>query len=171
MMMRGFWHTLSVFVLLTLLCGCVNDEEEPVWSLQPGDWCPEIEIAMNDGSTLTRPMLAGKRTLIVLFSTSCPDCQRELPIIQQAYDRLAGNTDAEIVCISRSEPAASIEEFWHSHGLTLPYSAQTDDRVYRMFATGIIPRIYIIAPDLRVAAVFAEPDIPDSDILVALMEE
>lgn len=161
---------LSIFALMALTSSCVNDDPEPEWSLQTGDHCPQFEIMMNSGSTLTTSMLVGKTTMIVLFSTSCPDCQRELPVIQQVYNRIADTPDTGILCIARSETASSIEEFWRSHSLTLPYSPQPDDRVYRLFATTIIPRIYIIAPNLTVAAAFADPDIPDADTLVALME-
>lgn len=51
-------------------------------------------------------------------------------------------------------------------------------KIFKDYVTGVVPQCYLlipkvsaIAPDLRVAAAFAEPDIPDSDILVALMEE
>ena len=80
---------------------------------------------------------------IVFFNTSCTDCRKELPVVQQVYDRYGDNGRMEFVPVSREEEAASVSRYWAEHGLTLPFSAQADRAVYNLFAFSSIPRIYI----------------------------
>ena len=108
--------------------------------------------------------------MIVFFNTGCIDCQKELPVVQAVYDRCRIDyPDVEVICISRNEGKESIEKYWRENGLSIPYSAQDDNRVYSLFASSVIPRIYIYSPDLRITAVFTDsPLATHSQLLDAL---
>lgn len=103
---------------------------------------------MNDGSTLTTDSLRGKPSVIVLFSTTCPDCQRELPGINQRY--LAHGADTTFVAISREQGDKEVSTYWAEHKLSLPYSAQEDRTVFELFARKRIPRIYVSDAGCRI---------------------
>lgn len=135
-------HVLSWLIMMLTMASCVGDDEPEEWSLGPGDRVPEFTVTLNDGSTLSTAGMKGRRWVIVFFNTSCPDCRRELPQLQSAYE--ARPEGEEWVCISREEGAAAIARFWEAHGLTMPYSAQEDRRVYSLFASTGIPRVYHI---------------------------
>lgn len=62
----------------------------------------------------------------------------------------------DIVCISRKEGTASIEEYWNSANLTLPYSAQENADVYHLFAKSRIPRVYVVDEELVIHQVFTD---------------
>ena len=47
-----------------------------------------------------------------------------------------------MVAIAREETEESIQAFWEAHGLSIPYSPQSDRRVYNLFAIITIPRVY-----------------------------
>lgn len=130
----------GIFLVSLLSDGCVADNEEPEWSLGVGDALPSFSVTMNDGSVLNSKELTGREAVICFFNTDCPDCQRELPILQKEYNRR--EKDMVYICISREENEGKIADYWHDHGLTLPYSAQTDRRIYNLFANVGIPRIY-----------------------------
>ncbi|MCM1319167.1 MAG: TlpA family protein disulfide reductase [Muribaculaceae bacterium] len=132
----------AVMVLGTMTA-CVNDEKVPEWSLAVGDMCPAFTVTMNDGSVFDSTRLSSEQTVIVLFNTGCPDCQRELPELQTLYEQ-CNLEEVSFVCISREEDEASVSTYWHEHNLTLPYSAQTDRQVYNLFANIGIPRTYIV---------------------------
>ncbi|MDE6127243.1 MAG: TlpA family protein disulfide reductase [Muribaculaceae bacterium] len=155
--------------------GCVTEEDGDPWSIAVGDGCPAFEVTLDDGRTVGTADLAGRRTMVVFFNTACADCRRELPQVQLVADMLAAETAGDapdappaVICVSRGEGAGSVARYWEEHGLTLPYSAQPDDAVYRLFARSVIPRVYIIGADLRVAAVYVE-SLPEADELVAAM--
>lgn len=151
--MKGFLEILMGLVMVTFT-GCVNEREEPVWSLQVGDRLPEFEITLNNGDMVTTESLRGSESVIVFFNTFCVDCRRELPELQKLYDEcILQNRPIRFICISREEGAASVAKFWEENNLTMPYSAQTDRRVYNLFASSGIPRLYEADKDLVIIKV------------------
>ena len=161
MKLRGL---INVWLPVMLLSGCIKDDLPEEYSLQPGDRVPAFSVTMSNDGTFRSSELAGKHGMIVFFNTECPDCRRELPKIQQAYDRVKDNPDYRVICIAREEGEAEIAAYWRENGLTLPYSPQPDRTVYNMFATVSIPRVYITNPDLVIDAVYDDtaPFDPDN---------
>ncbi len=167
--MKTLYFVLSAF-LSFLFSSCVTDKDDPVWSLQKGESLPQFSVAMNDGRLVTTESLRGKKSMIVFFNTGCSDCRRELPVIQAVYDRCQeASPDIEIICISRNECKEAVEKYWSENSLTLPYSAQDDRRVYSLFASSVIPRIYVSSQDLKITASFSDSPLASyEDILAAL---
>ncbi|MDE6026701.1 MAG: TlpA family protein disulfide reductase [Muribaculaceae bacterium] len=160
--MERFLYLLTISFLL--LSSCISDDEPEVRSLVPGDRCPEFAIMMNDGAMLTSSDLQGDESIIVFFNTACGDCRKELPVIQEAYDNiLSRNLTVKLICISRAENAQSVGRYWKENGLTLPYSAQDDTRIYNLFASSIIPRIYILSSDLVITGCWNDNPMPSAD--------
>lgn len=148
----GRFSTLSILLGLFLcLSSCISENDGPGRSLKAGDPVPEFSVTLSTGETVSTADMKGHTTVIVFFNTGCSDCQRELPKVQEAYDRaLAEGTDVRFICIAREETDASISAYWEAEGLTLPYSPQPDRRIYNLFASQGIPRIYLITPSLSV---------------------
>ncbi len=73
--------------------------------------------------------------------------------------------DVRFICISRGEAQPSVGAYWQESGLTLPYSAQPDNAVYRLFANRIIPRVYVTRPGSPlpvISAIFVERLTPEA---------
>lgn len=131
-----------VFVSITSCSmGDDNGVTETDEIVRVGDRLPVFSVTMNDGRTVTTSDLMGKPSVVVFFSTTCPDCQHELPLLNQRY--LMHGTDTTFVAISREEPAPSVATYWQANALAIPYSAQTDRTVYSLFARRGIPREYV----------------------------
>lgn len=140
--------------IIVICAACVTEKDDPVWSLVVGDELPEFAVTLNDGETITTQGLRGKESVIIFFTTSCSDCQRELPEYQRWYDELRSESkEVNFFCISREEGSASVEAYWQAHGFTMPYSAQPDRKVYNLFASSGVPRVYIANPDLIITTV------------------
>jgi len=140
---------ISLFAVLCLLVGCVVDEPDEGNSstdvVRVGDRLPSFSVDVVDGSdryTFSSDALTGS-TVIVFFNTSCSDCQRELPELNDYYLRHRQELGFRMVAIAREESEESIATYWKQHNLSIPYSPQTDRRVYNLFATQYIPRAYI----------------------------
>jgi len=140
---------ISLFAVLCLLVGCVVDEPDEGNSstdvVEVGDRLPSFSVDVVDGSdryTFSSDALTGS-TVIVFFNTSCSDCQRELPELNDYYLRHRQELGFRMVAIAREESEESIATYWKQHNLSIPYSPQTDRRVYNLFATQYIPRAYI----------------------------
>ncbi len=137
---------LSVLMLFT---ACIEEGGQTDWQIKTGSRAPRFEVTMNDGSVFSTDENHPEKVMIVFFNTGCSDCRVELPKIQKLYDKiLSGEVEAiRIVCIARQEDASSIEKYWEENDLTLPYSPQDDRRIFSMFASSGIPRIYILSTD------------------------
>ena len=169
---RCIFYGLFVMLLATVLTSCINDDNGDAWSLGVGDKCPDFNITMNDGREISTEQLRGRKSMIVFFNTTCGDCLCEFPVLQDLYDIVRKRQDeskVEIICISRGQGEDAVRQCWKDYGLSLPYSAQTDKSVYHKFASAIVPRIYVISPDLTITATFSDDPLPTlSKLLGAL---
>lgn len=134
-------------IIVTSLFSCItdgDDDDRGDFALIPGDALPQFSVRMSDGeTTLNTQSLSGKVGVIVFFHTDCPDCRKELPVVQRVYDAYKDNPEVLLFGISRSQSASSVLDYWKEHSFTLPYSAQEDDAVFSLFASRTIPRIFI----------------------------
>lgn len=141
-------------------CSSVVDYEDDAKEyVKVGDRLPlfTVETVQADGTTarFSTTQLTGE-TVIVLFHTGCQDCQRELPRLNAYYLRHRSEPGFQMVAISREEGAESIAAFWLSQHLSIPYSAQPDRRIYNLFASSIIPRVYFCSAEGIVNKVYIE---------------
>ena len=162
-MMQRF---LCGITALLLLAGCRGSNPEGL-EVKPGDPLPIFVLEMEDGSVLTSSSLKGSPSLLVFFHTSCSDCQRTLPVVQQAYEHF-GET-VRFVAVSRAQSKEEVSSWWHNNGITIPYSAQQDSKVYELFALSRIPRIYVSGSDGIVQACFHDNPCPDYETLSAAL--
>ena len=144
MIANNVLHSLFI-ALIVCLAGCIGEKEEPEWYLHYGDALPQFEVTTIEGRTVCSADSYNAPMVIVFFNTTCPDCQKELPIIQEQYEenlKFPESDQSIYICISREEGAADVERYWTENNLTLPVSPQTDRRIYSMFASIGIPRIF-----------------------------
>lgn len=133
---------LTMFVL-AVLSSCISDDSDKDSqgvNLVVGDFLPTFQVTMNDGSTIRTSDLLGGVSVVVLFSVDCGDCRMELPEVQRLWNQQLG---VPIVLIARENTEEVIRSFWQQAQLTMSYSPQSDRKVYSLFASSRIPRIYI----------------------------
>lgn len=167
-MIRLFQSFFLMIVCTTTGCISENDPEGP--SLGVGDSLPEFSVTLNTGETVSSSDLKGKHSAIVFFNTGCGDCRQELPVVNQLWDHYKDDPEVVILPIAREETEEEISEYWAESGFTMPYSPQKDRSVYNLFASSVIPRIYIAGPDRKITAAFDDSDMPDLEKLIAELE-
>lgn len=140
-----FTHILSLLILLcaTLCVACFHEDADDYDVVHVGDPVPHFVVTLTDGTTYDSSLRDGRGATIIFFSTTCSDCQRELPLLDARY-RQGDYADQHVLCISREESPEAVATFWHDHDLTLPVAPQTDRRIYNLFATMGVPRIYTV---------------------------
>lgn len=145
--------------------GCVNDNEPVGADLQVGSSLPAFEVELNDGSSVSARSLRGKAAVIVFFNTGCPDCQAELSVVNKFYENFKDDPKVEIFAVAREEEPEPIETYWRENHLSIPWSAQPDRKIYNLFATSRIPRIYFADTEGMITAVFTDINMPDYEQL------
>lgn len=153
-MKKIIFYAVMVIASLGLTSCIIEKDDYDGTELTVGDELPTFELEMNDGKILTRDSLQGKESMIVFFNTDCPDCRKELPVLQIFWERY--REYVAMVCISREEKSDKIAKYWKENRLTLPYSAQENRTIYNLFARTSIPRIYIADRNLIITRVYTD---------------
>ena len=158
-----------IFILAVLcLSGCINEKIEGV-DLKVGDPIPEFSVVMNDGTSVTDVSLKESISCIVFFHTTCPDCQKTLPVIQKIYDEYLSK-GVKFALISREQTSDEVDSYWKENSFTMPFSAQSDRTVYSLFAASRIPRVYICDKDGIIRYIFTDDPTPAYEDLISSLE-
>ena len=145
--------------MTAMLFSCIKDKQTGN-DLVVGSRIPDFTVVMNDGSTLSSESLRNGVSCIVFFYTGCPDCQKTLPAVQRMFEEYSVQ-GVSFALISREETDETISPYWQSNGYTMPYSAQSDRKVYELFAQTRVPRVYI-CKDGVIKNIFTDTPAPPS---------
>ncbi len=145
--------------LLLWGCGSIHEEDDVVERIVVGSRVPIFSVNVVDYEGLTTSFSTNRlygETVIVFFSTQCKDCQRELPELNEYYLKHKDDEGFQMVAISRAEGEQSVADFWSANNLQIPYSAQEDRKIYDLFASSVIPRVYFVSSSGIITKVLIE---------------
>lgn len=114
--------------------------------VQEGDRLPEFSVTDGAGGTLTDKDFQGKKSYLVFFVTTCGDCKRELPRMEQLYRLLREEPDCQVIAIARKQGKEVIDAYWEASDFTMPKYLDPDRKVYNKFANSMVPRVYLVDP-------------------------
>lgn len=140
-------------------CGNIHEEDDVVERIVVGSRVPIFSVNVVDYEGLTTSFSTNRlygETVIVFFSTQCKDCQRELPELNDYYLKHKDDDGFQMVAISRAEGEQSVADFWSANNLQIPYSAQEDRKIYDLFASSVIPRVYFVSSSGIITKVLIE---------------
>ncbi len=69
---------------------------------------PALQLSTLDGQPMALTGFSGKPTVINLWATWCPPCQREMPVLEQAQ---AANPDIHVVFVNQGETQQDVAAF------------------------------------------------------------
>lgn len=162
----------SLLFLVSMLTACYNDEEaneNTTALLNIGDKIPEFAFTDSDGKDVQSTVLDGKVYILNFFDTRCPDCQRELQVLQQIYEIYGGRVP--IVNLPRSQTREEIRAYWENAGLSMPFYIPRDETLYYKFAKKGIPRTYVIDGKQSIVAAFSDSPTADYETLEKILKE
>lgn len=164
----------GILVFMSMgVTGCLSDDDDNPEgaNIQIGDKLPDFSVRLNDDRLINRQLLEGKVSVIILFTVTCPDCQKQLPVIEQVYKTYGDRDNISILGISRAQGEAEVGDFWKKRGYTFPYSAQDTREVYSLFAKSGVPRIYLSDGDGVVVRMFSDNPLASLDELKDILDQ
>lgn len=140
---------IFVTTIFVLTSSCIKDDnsvDEIINYIQVNDTVPAFTVSDGKGGSFNSNEFTGKSSILILFSTTCKDCQRELPVIEKVWQNLKDDPEYRVITISREQDLKTIDDYWKKKKLTMPKYLDPDRTVFSMFANSTIPRVYIINP-------------------------
>lgn len=160
---------LSLYLLfISSMTACIQEpfeEGNEGTKIFTGEPIPDFMVVTTDLDTISSQKAKGRTLVMVFFHTQCPDCQKELPTVEQVYSSERNDSLWQLVCIGREESMNSVIRYWSKNQFTMPVSSQEDRTIYNLFAHSRIPMLYIIDKNGIVRAVFDDRNPPDYNIL------
>jgi len=129
---------------------------------RPTKELPQFELADISGTTWRLKQLEGKAVLINLWATWCGPCQRELPKLQQLYDKIKDRGDVQVLTFNIDDDAGLVAPFVTEKKYTFPVLL-ANDFVNKLYDGWAIPQNWLVDPTgkwrwLEMGYDSAEPD-------------
>lgn len=86
--------------------------------------------------------LAGKVTFLTFWTTWCPSCDAEMPVLQKIYARYR-QQDFQILAVNIDEPAARVSKYFQERGLSYTPLLDPRGQLARRFGVWSIPVTFI----------------------------
>jgi len=121
--------------------------------LKPGTKAPDFAIAMPNGKTLKLSKFKGKYVVLDFWASWCSDCRRELPSIEEAYERFS-KAGVEFIGISfddnKEKWTSAIEKYGLQYRQVSELKKWKETEVSPLYHIKWIPTVYIIDPKGKV---------------------
>jgi peroxiredoxin len=123
MVMRKYkWLQISILLAIVIVGGyTIADslfaDNDPVPAV--GDRAPGFSLKGLDGEVYRLSDFAGKPVVLNFWGTFCEPCVREMPLIQQHYEKYQ-DRGLVVLGVNLDEPEVTVRGFVKDYGLTFP---------------------------------------------------
>ena len=119
--------------------------------VKKGQKVPEFTVRMMNGKALDIADYQGSVVLINFFATWCGPCRKEMPLLQnEVWEKFKDSRQFKMISLGRGHNNDEVAAFKESQELGFPMFGDKDKSIYNKFATGYIPRNYIINSDGKI---------------------
>lgn len=107
-----------------------------------GHPAPAFTLTSVTGEPVDLAALRGQPVVLNFWATWCPPCRAELPELQAASERLAGQV--AVVGVNQVEPAAQVADFAQRLGLTFTIPLDERGQVSHAYGVRSLPTTFFI---------------------------
>lgn len=142
-------------------------------ALAVGQQAPTFNVATTSGP-FDLAAAGGKPTLLEVFASWCPHCQREVPTLNHLYATYRSKVNIVSVAgspygLDQSQPEsqAGVVDFMTKYKATYPVAFDPNLDVAHKYLQGGFPTIVLIGRDGKIAAI-RDGEVPEADLTKAL---
>jgi thiol-disulfide isomerase/thioredoxin len=115
-----------------------------------GKPAPGLQVTDIRGNHLSLADLRGKTVLLDFWTTWCPPCRADAPILDELNQKYG--KDLTIIGVSVDEDRATVKKFLEKHPHAFPVVLSTENSMPRPYQIGVFPTYLIIGPDGTITA-------------------
>lgn len=135
-------------LMLALILNAQSVDENTYVKL--GDQAPVFKVKTLEGKIFDLEKLKGKIVYINFFATWCGPCMKEMPHIEEQIWKKIKHDDFILIAIGREHSEKELKSWLEKKKFTLPFAADSDRAIYKLYAKQMIPRNYVIGKDGKI---------------------
>jgi thiol-disulfide isomerase/thioredoxin len=132
------YRTSTITVIDTLIANARERRRENILGGQIAKDLPAFELIGPGEAMHSAEALRGKVLVINAWATWCVPCQKQLPVLQKAYDRFGDRSDVSFLMVSFDEEQLRVPPYLERNGYTFPV-AYGDRNLYHGLGIQGIP--------------------------------
>ncbi|MDB5076750.1 MAG: thiol-disulfide isomerase-like thioredoxin [Chloroflexi bacterium] len=109
-----------------------------------GKPAPEFSLRSVNGASVSLASLRGHPILVNFWGTTCLPCRREVPLLQQAYEKYRAQGLIVIGLDSQLEDAQSVSAFGSERNVTYPMLLDPNGAVAPTYGVNALPHSFLI---------------------------
>jgi thiol-disulfide isomerase/thioredoxin len=133
-------------VNFVLLLGLQRFVSSLVVSREVREPAPLYRLALLAGGTMDARQLRGRVVVLDFWATWCGPCRRELPELEQIYERFAKRPDVAFYAVdaARGDTPEQARRFFHQHGYRLALAYDRAEEVQKLLAVSGLPSLLVL---------------------------
>jgi peroxiredoxin len=137
-------------------------------NVQAGDKSVNFILEELDGSRIELSDLRGKGVFLNFWGTYCPECVKEMPLMEEMY-QVYSNEGIELIAINAGETELSVQRFVKRFNLSFPVVIDKGKDVYDAYGVNPLPSTVLIDEYGDIVDVYTGP--LTEDIIKEFMEQ
>lgn len=149
--------SLFLTVAIFTMAGCSSDSSDASAS--------DFTLNELNGEQISLNQFSGQPVLINFWALSCPDCIKEMPYIQAAYDN---EHSVAMLTIAIQDSKEDLQAFMFDNGYTFPVLLDSNASVAIEYDVRFTPTTYFINSDGKITDIKLGPFLNQSELEFAL---
>jgi peroxiredoxin len=141
---------VSLIASLAFPAATTDDDLAKTTLTKVGNLAPAFVGTAITGESFALEQLKGKVVVLSLFATWCGPCNAELPHVEKELWQAFRGRGLVVLAVAREEGPDKLRPFAAKLGLTFPLLPDPERKIFNLFATNYIPRLYVIGADGRI---------------------
>lgn len=131
---------------------------------------PDFTIVNQQQATVSKDNFAGKPTVYVAWASWCPDCQQQLPVLNELQQEYADKVQFVFVnLLVKGETAESGQQYLKEKNYTFPYYADEQHEFQTNLQLKSIPTMIFVNQEGTIQQIFDE--VQTKDTLTKALQE
>ncbi|MGG1659597.1 thiol-disulfide oxidoreductase ResA [Brevibacillus sp. NRS-1366] len=140
---------LLVALVFALYSSFVKDPN----AVKVGSDAPNFSLEQLNGSEMALGDLKGKGVVLNFWGTWCEPCKKEMPALQEQYDKYK-DKGLVVVGVNIGESPVAVEPFIKQFNVHFPILLDRQSQITKLYRIGPIPTTFFVSPEGEVKEIF-----------------